>query len=188
MFRAAHLSPTGPACHLTCPHSPLLFYINLRWRAAAEVTPFPTVCWSQIKCGSFQIWVSGSFLHSSYFEHLIQPCSSLPAAGCPPNASTFQARWSVCTEGTTAHVQNSTWRLETRPNKSINYPLNCWKTKCLPKPVILTSRPFANWSECKCVWTCKLTRRHEVHLHVQSSKSTASESKARGLTPHCHFI
>lgn len=43
---------------------------------------FPSLCLNRIKCGSSQIWVSDSSMHSSYFGHLIQPCMPSPWA-CP---------------------------------------------------------------------------------------------------------
>lgn len=55
--------------------------------------------------------------------------------------------------------------LQTTPKWSVSF--KAWD---------LTSWTFANWSKCKCVWMCKLTRGHEVDLHVQPYEGEASVS------------
>ncbi len=72
---------------------------------------FPTLCLCPIKCGSLQIWVSGSFMHWSYSELTIQPClSSLQHAA----HSCLDVALKICQRTHTrqkCHLKNSSWQL-----------------------------------------------------------------------------
>ena len=98
---------------------------------------FPTLCLCQIKCGSLQIWVSGSFMCCSYSEQLIQPCLSSPQHAAHP-----------CLDGA-SHTRQCKGKKSQVKNSTCQYKISVVLASVC-KPKVLCTRPSDNFKSEVC--------------------------------------